>query len=114
MSDSGDIITTTNNLEKAEVVLEGLYYVDDPEVGLNVVDLGLVYHLDFDEEAKRLDLTLTFTTQFCPMGDTILENVTNSVTESIPDWDLNIDLTFEPPWDQSKISDVGKELLGQW
>ncbi|MDD3772054.1 MAG: metal-sulfur cluster assembly factor [Weeksellaceae bacterium] len=102
----------TNDQEKCEVALQGLYHVDDPEVGLNIVDLGLVYQIDFDEDAKKLEIIMTLTTQFCPMGDAITGDTTNSLEESFPGWEINLELTFDPPWDYSMISPEGKEFLG--
>lgn len=109
-----NIITTTNNAELGEFGIAGLFGVDDPEVGLNVVDLGLIYHLGFDEAKKKLIVTMTLTTQFCPMGDQITGDVTNVLQDAFPDWTILIDLTFDPPWDQSMISPEGKDFLGQY
>lgn len=111
---SDGIITTTNNAELGEFALSGLFGVDDPEVGLNVVDLGLIYHLDFDVEKKKLYVRMTLTTQFCPMGDTITGDVTSVLESAFPDWQILIDLTFDPAWDQSMISPEGREFLGQY
>ena len=93
--------------------LEGLYEVYDPEIGLNVVDLGLIYQLEFLEEEKELNAAMTLTTQFCPMGDSIQSNVTQSLTHAFPEWRINVELTFDPPWDYTKISPEGREFLGQ-
>ncbi len=105
-------LPVTNDREKCNKALEGLYYVDDPEVGLNVVDLGLIYELKFTDADKKLECIMTLTTQFCPMGDHITSSVTDSLTNDFPDWDISVDLIFEPPWDFSKISPEGKEFLG--
>lgn len=102
----------TNDEEKCAIALEGLYEVIDPEIGLNIVDLGLVYQLDFNEEIKRIDMVMTLTTQFCPMGDAITSDTQNSLTNSFPDWENNVELVFDPPWDYSMISDAGREFLG--
>jgi len=107
-----DVNVTSNDNEKRDFALEGLYDVYDPEVGLNVVDLGLIYELQFDESEKKLDATMTLTTQFCPMGESITGDVTESLTNAFPEWKININLTFEPPWSYSMISDRGKEYLG--
>ncbi len=104
---------TTNNNALCELALKGLYFVDDPEVGLNVVDLGLIYELNFDEDAKKLDATMTLTSQFCPMGESITSNVLQSLTDAFQDWYINLHLTYEPAWDSSMISPEGKEFLGQ-
>lgn len=102
----------SNNNELCNFALRGLYDVYDPEVGLNVVDLGLIYRLEFDEVSKKLECTMTLTTQFCPMGEAITGDVTQSLTNDFPDWRIDINLIFEPPWDYSMISPEGKEYLG--
>ncbi len=102
----------TNNAIRCNFALVDLYNVYDPEIGLNVVDLGLIYQLDFDEEEKKLDALMTLTTQFCPMGESITGDVTRSLTNAFPDWKVNVQLTFDPAWNYSLISPEGKEFLG--
>lgn len=104
----------SNNDEKRDHALIGLYEVIDPEIGLNIVDLGLVYQIDFNEESKEVDLLMTLTTQFCPMGDSITGDATDALNSGFPDWSINVNLTFDPPWDFSKISPEGKEFLGHY
>ena len=67
----------TNDKEKSAQAIDGLKNVIDPEIGLNVVDLGLIYQIDFDEAEKKVYCTMTLTTQFCPMGESISTGVTN-------------------------------------
>ena len=55
---------------------------------------------------------MTLTSQFCPMGEAITSDTTNSLSSSFPEWKVNINLIFDPPWDFSKISQEGKEFLG--
>lgn len=102
----------TNDEEKCNHALVDLYNVYDPEIGLNIVDLGLVYEINFDEDSKSLNCRMTLTSQFCPMGEAITSDTNNSLTTSFPDWEVSINLTFEPPWDVSKITPTGKEFLG--
>ena len=64
-------VITNNNLQ-CTVALAALYDVCDPEIGLNVVDLGLIYQVDFDEAGKKVIANMTLTTQFCPMGENIV------------------------------------------
>ena len=74
-------VITNNNL-KSTIALAALQDVVDPEIGLNVVDLGLIYQLDFDEEGNSIFCRMTLTTQFCPMGDTRREpgmRITNQI-----------------------------------
>ena len=69
----------TNNQQKLDLALGALKFIDDPEIGLNVVDLGLIYQIDFDEDQKKIFCTHSLTTQFCPMGETINDGVTNAL-----------------------------------
>lgn len=101
----------TNDEEKCRLALAGLYHVYDPEIGLNVVDLGLIYQVDFMEDEKKLFTSMTLTSQFCPMGESIVDNVTQSLQGSFPEYNIQVNLTFDPPWDHSKISEEGNEFL---
>lgn len=105
--------TKTNNIEKCSHALQDLYHVDDPEIGLNIVDLGLVYEIYFDETDQKLTCIMTLTTQFCPMGDAITADTRNSLSRSFPDWEVTLHLTFDPAWNFSMISPQGLVFLGQ-
>jgi metal-sulfur cluster biosynthetic enzyme len=107
-----DLNIITDNNEKCNHALAGLYNVYDPEIGLNIVDLGLVYEIHFDEENKQLACIMTLTSQFCPMGEAITTDTSNSLTNSFPEWEVRVNLTFDPPWDVSKITENGKVFLG--
>lgn len=107
-----DLNIKTNNDEKCSHALRDLYNVYDPEIGLNIVDLGLLYELNFDEDHKQLVCTMTLTSQFCPMGEAITTDTNDSLTHSFPEWEVHVDLTFEPPWHAGKITPAGKEFLG--
>jgi metal-sulfur cluster biosynthetic enzyme len=67
--------------------------------------LGLIYDIILKENKKVCDLTMTFTTPTCPMADMIMELVKNAVLDIIPDWEVNIIISFEPMWDPSMIKD---------
>lgn len=92
--------------------IAGLKFVDDPEVGLNVVDLGLIYELELDMQEKQAKCLLTFTTEFCPMGESIQANVTESLKMTLPGFTPVVTVTFDPPWKQDMISEAGREFLG--
>lgn len=102
----------TNDTEKCAYALQDLYNVYDPEIGLNIVDLGLIYGLYFDEINVRIQCLMTLTTQFCPMGEAITTDTHDSLVRAFPGWEVIIKLTFEPPWDFSMISPEGKAYLG--
>lgn len=101
----------TNNESKKAIALEGLYHVMDPEIDLNIVDLGLVYQIDFNEKEKENVVTMTLTTRFCPMGESIVDATTQSMKQSFPNDKIRVNLTFNPPWDVSMISEEGNKFL---
>ncbi|MEJ7828548.1 MAG: metal-sulfur cluster assembly factor [Segetibacter sp.] len=101
----------TNNNIKCTIALAGLYNVYDPEIGLNVVDLGLIYKIDFIEDEKRIEASMTLTTQFCPMGESITNGVTQSLANAFKEYQVNVYLTFDPPWNSDRISSEGQEFL---
>jgi metal-sulfur cluster biosynthetic enzyme len=101
-----------NNPELAKLGIEALKLVDDPEIGLNVVDLGLIYELAFNEEEKKVLCTMTLTTEFCPMGESIVASVTEALRVSIHGYVPEVQLTFEPHWNHAMITVAGNEFLG--
>ena len=101
----------TNNNIKCSVALAGLYEVYDPEIGLNVVDLGLIYGINFDEDKKLIETVMTLTTQFCPMGESITSDVTQSLTQAFKDYKINVTLTFDPSWSPDFISPEVQKFL---
>lgn len=103
-------VKTNNNL-KCTLALNALKDVYDPEIGLNVVDLGLVYEILFVEETMRVNCTMTLTTQFCPMGEEITNGVQNALETIFPDYKTELILTFDPAWSYELISEEGKEFL---
>jgi metal-sulfur cluster biosynthetic enzyme len=103
----------TNDIEKNVQAIDGLKNVIDPEIGLNVVDLGLIYQIDFDEAEKKVYCTMTLTTQFCPMGESISTGVTNALEHTFSDFEIEVNVIFDPPWNSQKISKEGREFLNQ-
>ena len=103
----------TNLPEKSKLALEALRQVLDPEIGLNVVDLGLIYRLDFDEEKKELYCTMTLTTSFCPMGESITFGVLQALEACFPGYAVHVGLSFDPPWSQDLISGEGLQFLNR-
>lgn len=103
----------TNNPEKSRLALEALRQILDPEIGLNVVDLGLIYRLDFDEVNKELFCTMTLTTSFCPMGESITFGVMQVLEACFPGYPVHVDLTFDPLWSQDMISAEGLQYLNR-
>ncbi|GMV36890.1 MAG: hypothetical protein AMXMBFR61_13980 [Fimbriimonadales bacterium] len=100
-------------LINAETVREALKEVRDPELGVNIVDLGLVYDVSVSEGGV-VDVLMTLTTPACPIGPEI-EREIRSVLAELPGVEtVNISLTFDPPWSQDLITEDGRIELGMW
>lgn len=92
-------------------VFEALRLVIDPEVGVNVVDLGLVYGVDVGD--GEVVVRMTMTTPACPLSAYLREEATNTIAYRIPEArDIHVDVVWDPPWDASRISDEGRRQLG--
>lgn len=105
------MIKTFELNETENQALAHLHEVIDPEIGLNIVDLGLVYALSIDGDAKAIQVKMTLTTQFCPMGESILKSVEETLNEYYPEYKVEVALVFEPRWDAAMISEEGKAFL---
>lgn len=101
----------TEIAETKEAVWEVLHGVFDPEVGINIVDLGLVYGIEVEGDDVKVIMTLT--TPGCPLHDTITEAVDSSIHYFIPDIDqVSVDLVWEPRWSAEMITEAGRKALG--
>jgi len=93
-----------------EIVRATLRRVVDPEVGMNIVDLGLVYRI---ETTPHLLIEMTMTSPTCPMGDLILDEVRYELSATFPDAPpAEIQLVWEPPWNPSMMSDRARLRFG--
>ena len=98
-------------LPTEERVREALCSVDDPEVGMNIVDLGLVYRIDIAPESVRVELTMT--TPACPMGELITDNARRAVAAVLPqDVAVDVVLVWEPPWTPDMMSESARQTFG--
>lgn len=88
-----------------------LYKVIDPELFINIVDLGLIYDIEFVKENDIL-VTMTLSTPHCPMGEAITNGVRNALEIEFPSKNIDINLTFDPPWNFEMLTPEGKEQLG--
>lgn len=93
---------------KAQIAL---MQVIDPELNVNIIDLGLVYGVDFTENGY-VTVRMTLSTPHCPMGDAIEQGVRNVLEMAFPDRETKIDLVWEPEWNFHMISEAGREQLG--
>ena len=94
-----------------ERIVDILKTVYDPEIPVNIYDLGLIYKIDVKEDAT-VDIDMTFTAPTCPAADFILEDVRQKVDTLEGVKGATVNLVFEPAWDQSMLSDETKLELG--
>lgn len=85
--------------------------VFDPEIPVNIYDLGLIYEIDFYEE-DEVRILMTLTAPNCPMADEIVEEVNDKVRNIQGISDVTVVLTFDPPWDKEMMSEEAKLELG--
>lgn len=95
---------------EADIVLT-LKTIFDPEIPVNVYDLGLIYDIDF-EPSGEVNIRMTLTAPNCPMADVLVEDITTQVGKVKGVEEVNVILTFDPPWDRSMMSDETLLELG--
>lgn len=94
-----------------EAVREALRQVDDPEAGMNIVDLGLVYGVEVTAEAVHVDMTMT--TAACPMAEMITDQARDVIAAIVPPGiKVDIRLVWDPPWTPDKMTGIAKEHFG--
>ena len=97
-----------------DTVMEKLQPVQDPELRMSIVDLGLIYDVQIGED-NIVDVTFTLTTPACPLGPMLIAQIQDAVMDMEGVRDVNVDLTFTPPWDpRTMASDEVRMQLGIW
>lgn len=92
-------------------VVRALRQVYDPEIPVNIYDLGLIYEIKIDDDHKVF-VKMTLTSPNCPMADQLLEDVNDAVKDTPGVTDAAIELVFEPAWDKSRMSEEAMLELG--
>ncbi len=95
-----------------ELVLAALKTIIDPELNINIVDLGLIYDIHIVSETGLVEITMTLTTPGCPLSMVFEDWIPAAVKKVEGAKEVRINLVWEPPWDPDKISDDAKEDLG--
>ncbi len=111
---NNEVLTSEDVKELAplyDAVVLSLKQVFDPEIPVNIYDLGLVYELNIDKEHK-VYVKMTFTAPNCPMADEVIADVKRSVELTPGVKSCDIELVFDPVWDQSMLSDEARVALG--
>ncbi|MDX6449206.1 MAG: hypothetical protein QOD08_1669 [Gaiellaceae bacterium] len=100
----------TGRVPTRDEVFEALRQVEDPELGMDIVDLGLLY--DAEIEGSKVKVIHSLTSMGCPAGPMIQDDI-RSVVASLPDVeDVEIELTWDPPWTPDRMSEDAKFILG--
>ncbi|MBO5804698.1 MAG: DUF59 domain-containing protein [Bacteroidales bacterium] len=92
-------------------IVRALKQVYDPEIPVNIYDLGLVYELDVNDEGE-VKIKMTLTAPNCPMADQLVEDVHEAVADTPGVTNVSIELVFEPAWDKSRMSEEALLELG--
>ena len=115
MSEQNNEILTPEDVKELaplyDAVILALKQVYDPEIPVNIYDLGLIYELNISK-AREVFIKMTFTAPNCPMADEVMADVQHSVEMTPGVAKCTIELTFEPVWDQSMLSDEARVALG--
>ena len=92
-------------------IIEALQTVYDPEIPVSVYELGLIYNIDISKD-NDINITMTLTTPNCPEAQTIPEKIADTVLLVNGVRDVKVKITWEPPWDQEKMTEAAKLELG--
>ncbi len=96
---------------RIDLIIEKLKDVYDPEIPVNIYDLGLIYNVDVDGDNKA-NVIMTLTAPGCPVADMLVEDARQAALAVDGVEDAHVELTFEPPWDKSMMSEEARLELG--
>ncbi len=96
-------------MASVEEIRQALKNVSDPEIGVNIVDLGLVYGVEEKDGNVRITATLTY--PGCPLGPQITEDIKRAVSGLQGVRRVDVEVTFDPPWTQDMVTEAGREEL---
>ena len=105
-------MTQEEHAQAEQRIVEVLRTVFDPEIPVNIYDLGLIYKIDLDPDDGKLDIDMTFTAPSCPAADFIIEDVRTKVEAVQGVTSANVNLVFEPEWDKSMMTEEARVELG--
>ena len=92
-------------------VIKKLSTIKDPELGINIYDLGLIYDIKIDE-GNNVNITMTLTTVNCPVADSFPLDIAKNITSLKNTGQVKVKLTFDPPWNKDMMSDDARLALG--
>ncbi len=101
-----------DKIQLEDKIVELLKTVYDPEIPVNVYDLGLIYRIELSDDLTQLDVDMTMTAPSCPMADFIIEDVRQKLESIEGLTSVNVNLVFEPEWTQDMMTEEAKLELG--
>jgi len=104
-------ITDENFAFKMEI-LNALSTVLDPELQVNIIDLGLVYDIAVLKSEQSIQISMTLSSPHCPMGGAIVNSVENCISHYFPLYKPQVNVVWEPAWSFEQITEEGKKQLG--
>ena len=92
-------------------IIKRLLTIKDPELGINIYDLGLIYDIQIDQ-SNNIKITMTLTTVNCPVADSFPLDIAKNITSMENTGQVKVKLTFDPPWNKDMMSDDARLALG--
>ena len=89
-------------------VIEEIKKIYDPEIPVNIYELGLIYKVEVDEKNKKVHIDMTLTSPNCPVAESLPKEVKDNIMKVEGVSDVNLNLVWEPPWDKDKMSEAAK------
>ena len=108
-SEAAETAQVSIDPEFREQAVEALKNVSDPELGVNIVDLGLIYDLAYDKENDALVISMTLTSAGCPLTDVIENDIAEALDGLVAAFRIN--WVWMPPWTPQRITDDGREMM---
>jgi len=100
-------------LVSANIIRTAISHIQDPEIGIGIVDLGLIYDIIKDED--KVTILMTLTTPACPFGPQLMNTIKETVLSLRGIYKVDLQLVWDPPWDPKEMaSDYAKDVLGIW
>ena len=95
-----------------EKIRQALQFVEDPEIGMDIINLGLVYDIAINETDGKVDIKMTLTTPACPVGPQIISKAKEVISAIEGVKEANVEMVWSPPWSPDMMTDEAKDKLG--
>ena len=107
------VMEYAKNTNPNDEIIEEIKKIYDPEIPVNIYELGLIYKIEVDDKNK-VNIDMTLTSPNCPVAESLPNEVKDSIKKVEGVSDVNLNLVWEPPWDKDKMSEAAKLELNLW